>query len=78
MLVEHVSYDMLSYIDPFLFLELFPYLLQTFVCPSQDTHWITFWMNKSLYRLSKSSLQSSGLFSSPTFFSYSSLEGFFL
>ena len=48
MIVEHVSYDMLSYIDPFLFLELFPYLLQTFVCPSQDTHWITFWINKIL------------------------------
>ncbi len=48
MIVEHVSYDMLSYIDPFLFLELFAYLLQTFVCPSEETHWIPFWIKKIL------------------------------
>ncbi len=48
MIVEHVSSDMLSYIDPFLFLELFAYLLQTFVCPSEETHWIPFWIKKIL------------------------------
>ncbi len=73
MIVEHVSYDMLSYIEPFLFLELFAYLLQTFVCPSEDTHGITFWINKILESISKSSMPISGLFSSTTFFSYSSL-----